>query len=124
MEKIKSLQSRSMFMKRLFAVSAAILLSASTALSTAAFAAENPPPGTSNKAFPANSTSTVTIGEFMDNPKLKPILDKYLPGFSDNEQVGMARGLTLRAIQAYSPDTLTDESLGNIDAEVSGLPSE
>lgn len=111
-------------MKKLLAASAAILLSVSTAISTATLAAENPTPGTSSKVFPANSTSTVTIGEFMDNPKLKPILDKYLPGFSDNEQVGMARGLTLRAIQAYSPDTLTNDSLGKIDAEVSKLPPE
>jgi para-nitrobenzyl esterase len=107
-----------MIMKKLFPIAAAALFSVSAAVSTWVFSAESTAPAKSEKAFPANSTSTISIGEFIDNAKLKPILDKYLPGFSANEQVGMARGLTLRAIQSYSPDTLTDDALGKIDADV------
>jgi len=105
-------------MKKLFTIAAATIFSVSVAVSMAVVAAENAVPAKSEKTFPANSTSTLTIGEFIDNPKLKPILDKYLPGFAANEQVGMARGLTLRAIQSYSPDALTDDALGKIDADV------
>lgn len=111
-------------MKKLFPIAAAALFSVSAAVSTLVIAAETAAPATSAKTFPADSTSTVTIGEFIDNPKLKPILDKYLPGFSANEQVGMARGLTLRAIQSFSPDTLTDDALGKIDADVAKLPAQ
>jgi len=112
-----------MTMKKLFPIAAAALLSISAVVSTAVFAAKTAAPAKSAQTFPADSTSTVTIGEFIDNPKLKPILDKYLPGFSANDQVGMARGLTLRAIQSYSPDTLTDDAVGKIDAEVAKLPA-
>lgn len=105
-------------MKKLLSAALIVLLAAN-----AAIAAEPAAASESEKTFPGNSTSTVTIGEFMENPKLKPILDKHLPGFSSNGQVGMARGMTLRSIQAYSPDTLTDEALGKIDADVATLPA-
>ena len=101
-------------MKKLFPIAAAAILSISFAASTVVAAGE----------AAASATSTVTIGEFIDNPKLKPILDKYLPGFSANEQVNMARGMTLRSIQSFSPDTLTDDALGKIDAEVAKLPAQ
>lgn len=111
-------------MKTLFTSAATAILLASIASSTVVLADAGVAPAKSEKTFPADSTSTVTIGEFIDNPKLKPILDKYLPGFSANEQVGMARGLTLRAIQSFSPDTLTDDALGKIDADVANLPAQ
>lgn len=110
-------------MNKLFPIAAAALFSILSGASAATFAAESTAPAKSEKTFPANSTSTISIGEFIDNPKLKPILDKYLPGFSANEQVGMARGLTLRAIQSYSPETLTDDALGKIDADVAKVPA-
>jgi hypothetical protein len=108
-------------MKKLFSIAAAAFFSVAATVSTVTLGADNAASTKTENTFPANSTSTLTIGEFMDNPKLKSILDKYLPGFSANEQVGMARGLTLRAIQSYSPDTLTDDALGKIDADVAKL---
>jgi para-nitrobenzyl esterase len=111
-------------MNKLYTIVSAAILSAAVSASTGVFAGETAVPVKSEKTFPADSTSTVTIGEFIDNPKLKPILDKYLPGFSANEQVNMARGMTLRSIQSFSPDTLTDDALGKIDAEVAKLPAQ
>jgi hypothetical protein len=35
----------------------------------------------------------------------------------------MARGLTLKQIQAYSGDRLSDETLGKIDWDLSKLPA-
>lgn len=78
-------------------------------------------------AFPATaqtaamSTAETDIGTLMDNPAAKAILDKYLPGFTANDQVQMARPMTLKAIQQYSPDTITDDKLAKIDADLAAL---
>jgi hypothetical protein len=33
----------------------------------------------------------------------------------------MARGMTLKSVQAFAPDTVTDDALGKIDAELAKL---
>ena len=38
-------------------------------------------------------------------------------------QIDMARGLTLKALQGYAGDMLTDEALGKIDADLAKLPA-
>lgn len=71
----------------------------------------------------AFSTADTDIGTLIDNAATKAILDKYLPGFADNEQVAMARPMTLRGIQQYSPDTIKTEALDKIDADLAKLPA-
>jgi len=39
-----------------------------------------------------------TLGELMKDPKMKPIIDQYLPGVADNPMVSMVDGMTLDAI--------------------------
>ena len=70
---------------------------------------------------PAYSTSDTLIGDLLDNPMTRAILDKYLPGFSKAEQIDAARGMTLKAVQPFSPDTITDDTLAKIDAELAKL---
>lgn len=70
----------------------------------------------------AMSTQNTTVGELLDNPASKAIVDKYIPGFSDNPQIDMARGMTLAAIQPFAADQVTDEALQKIDADLTKLP--
>jgi hypothetical protein len=67
------------------------------------------------------STADTTIGDLIDNPAAKAILDKHMPGFSNNPQVEMARGMTLRAIQPMVPDQIKAETLDAIDADLAKL---
>jgi hypothetical protein len=67
------------------------------------------------------STSETLIGDLLDNPKTRAVLDKEIPGFSSAPQVDMARGMTLKAIQPYARDTLSDAVLAKVDAAFATL---
>ena len=67
------------------------------------------------------STATTDIGTLVDNPQTKAILDKHVPGFADNPQLGMARAMTMRQIQTFASDMLTDVALDKIDAKLAKL---
>ena len=69
------------------------------------------------------STATTEIGTLLDDPAAKAILEKYIPGMTTNDQVEMARAMTLKDIQQYSPDAVTDKALAEIDAELAKLPA-
>lgn len=69
------------------------------------------------------STADTDIGTLLDDPASKAVLDKVLPGFSTNPQIDMARSMTMRSIQAYAADQLTDEKLAAVDAELAKLPA-
>jgi hypothetical protein len=58
----------------------------------------------------------------LDDPAARKIIDMYLPGFTANDQVEMARSLTLKGLQQYSPDTISDQTLAKIDADFEKLP--
>lgn len=72
-------------------------------------------------AKPKYSTADTDIGTLLDDPAAKAIIDKFIPGLTTNEQIEMARPMTLRAIQTYAPDDVTDERLVQIDAELAKL---
>ena len=74
-------------------------------------------------AKPAYTTTDTDIGTLIDTPATRAILDKIMPGFTSNEQVSMARPMTLRAIQQYAPDQITVAKLDAIDAELAKLPA-
>ena len=67
------------------------------------------------------TTADTEIGILLDDPAARTIVDKYIPGFSSGENVDMARSMTLRGIQPFAPDTVTDEVLANIDADLAKL---
>ena len=68
------------------------------------------------------STAETDLGTLLDNPAAKAIIEKHIPGMTTNDQVDMARGMTLKAIQQYSPDDVTDQRLAAIDADFAKLP--
>lgn len=69
------------------------------------------------------TTAETEIGTLLDDPAAKAIIDKHVPGFSANDQVDMARGMSLQAVQQYAPDMLTDKTLAAIDADFAKLPA-
>lgn len=73
-----------------------------------------PPPG-------MLSTAHSSIGDLIDNPAARAILDRRLPGFSGNPQLEQARGFTLPMLQAYLP-SVTNEVLAAIDGDLARLP--
>ena len=77
-------------------------------------------PAAANVAY---STATTKIGALLAIPAAKAIVDKHVPGFSDNPSIEMAAEMTLRAIQPIAGDKLTDEILAAIDADLKALPA-
>lgn len=78
---------------------------------------------TAQAATPAYSTSGSTIGTLLANPKTKAVLVKYVPDIANSDQISMASGMTLKAIQSYAGDTLSDDVLAKIDAELAKIPA-
>ena len=85
----------------------------------AALMAMSPVPAFAQAA--AYSTSTTEIGALLDDPAAKAVLEKHVPGMTTNDQVDMARSMTLKDIQQYSPDQITDKVLAKIDADLAKL---
>jgi len=106
------------------AISAALAV---TALSPAAIAAEPATtaapaaPAAATPATPKYTTADTEIGTLLDDPAARAILDKFVPEMTSSDQIDMARAMTLKSIQAYAPDDLTDEILAKIDAEFAKL---
>lgn len=85
--------------------------------------AQTAAPATTTATAAHYSTSSTEIGTLLDDPAAKALLDKYIPGMSTNDQVDMARGMTLKDIQQYSPDQINDKVLANLDAEFAKIPA-
>jgi hypothetical protein len=84
-----------------------------------AYAADPAPAAAAAKPY---TTAATPVGALLDDPGAKAILMKYVPGLAGSAQIDMARGLTLKALQGYAADMLTDETLGKIDYDLSKLP--
>lgn len=72
----------------------------------------------------ALSTETTTIGELIENPETKAILDEHLPGLSENEQLSMASGMTLRMVAPMSGGEISEDAMDAIDADLKALSEE
>jgi len=69
----------------------------------------------------AMTTSTTTIGDMIDNAAARAVLEKHLPDVVSSDQIDMARSMTLKDIQAYAADTITDAKLAAVDQDLSAL---
>ncbi len=98
----------------------ALVLLAAT-LAPVSVAAQTPPPAAA--PAPAYTVADTDIGTLLDDPAAKAILDKNIPGFTANPQIDMARSMTLKSVQAYAADKLTDEVLAKVDADLAKLPA-
>ncbi|CAA0091109.1 Uncharacterised protein [Halioglobus japonicus] len=69
------------------------------------------------------SASETPIGILLDDPAAMAVVEEYIPGFSSNAQLDMARGMTLVDIQVYSPEPLSDEEMEALNADLAALPA-
>ncbi|WP_395334566.1 hypothetical protein WBP06_23710 [Novosphingobium sp. BL-8H] len=92
-----------------------------TAAALPASAASAPAPAAA--AAPAYSSATTPIGDLLDNPATKAVLVKDVPTLVANPQIDMARGMTLKQVQAYAGDVLSDSVLAKIDADLAQIPA-
>ncbi len=74
------------------------------------------------KASGRYTTLTTPIGELLDNPATRAVLERHVPAFLKNPQLDMARGTTLYGLQTYLPDQFTDPLLATIDRDLATVP--
>lgn len=74
---------------------------------------------------PAHYSVTMTlVGKMLDDPAANALLKKLIPTVYANEQFQSAgRELTLKAIQQYEPEALSDANLAKIQAELDKIPA-
>ncbi len=68
-----------------------------------------------------NLTIDSTLGEVLDNPQAKAVLDQNLPGVSANPMVAMARGMSFRMILSMPQAAqfgLTEDKVNALLAEI------
>lgn len=64
------------------------------------------------------SVTETLVGKLLDDPAAAEILERMIPTVYANELFQTAgRELTLKAIQQYEPDLLSDDNLARIQAE-------
>lgn len=100
---------------------ASLLVATAGLTGVAAHAADAPAAAPAAKA--AFSTAETPLGDLLDNPATKAVLQKHLPDLVSSESIDMARGMTLKALQSYAGDQVTDEKLAAIDADLQKLPA-
>jgi alpha-L-rhamnosidase len=86
------------------------------------------PPAPPSTPKPPAPTSSVTplgieskIGDLLDDSAAKAVLATHLGGMIDAPQFAMARGITLKQLQPYLKDKLTDALLATIAGELAKL---
>ena len=70
---------------------------------------------------PVYSTAETTLGVLLEDPAAKAVIDKHIPGLTDNPSISMAAGMTLKALQAMAGDKITDEMLAAVDADFKAM---
>ena len=80
-----------------------------------------PAPSTATSSKASYTTAKTKIGAILDDPTLRTIVDKHVPGLSGRAQIGLARSMTLKQLQNYSEE-FSDPVLAKIDAEFAELP--
>jgi hypothetical protein len=69
------------------------------------------------------SVETTLVGRMLDDPTANALLKKLIPTVYANEMFQTAgRELTLKSIQQYEPEALSDKNLEKIQAELNKIP--
>ena len=61
------------------------------------------------------------MDELLDNPKAKAVLVKHAPALAANDQITMARGMSLADVAGYAQSGLTPEIVAAIVADINKL---
>lgn len=67
------------------------------------------------------SVDTTDLGTLLGNEATKAILVKHLPSLVGNDQIAMASGLTLKQLQGFAGDVVTDDKLKAVQADFDKL---
>jgi hypothetical protein len=100
----------------------ALILAATVSIMILCVSATAQTSASSSQSTAHYTTGDTDLGTLLDDPAARKIIDKYLPGFTANDQIEMARSLTLKGLQQYAPDTISDQALAEIDADFAKLP--
>jgi len=77
---------------------------------------------TAQEAAAPYSVETTLVGKLLDDPEAAAILERLIPTVYANEMFKtMGRDQTLKSIQQYEPQALSDENLAKIQAEFDKL---
>jgi hypothetical protein len=118
---------------------AALTVGAMPIMMAPAFAAETAPapatpaapvapakPAAPAAAAPAAhySVETTLVGKMLDDPAANEVLKKMIPTVYANEMFStMGRESTLKTIQQYEPEALSDANLAKLQAELNKIPA-
>jgi len=83
------------------------------------------PAGAQPAAAPAGrySATATQVGKLLDDPAAAAVLKKMIPTVYENPMFQQSgRDLTLKEIQQYEPDALSDANLAKIQVEFDKLP--
>jgi para-nitrobenzyl esterase len=70
------------------------------------------------------SVSKTLVGKMLDDPAANALLKKMIPTVYANEMFqSSGRELTLKDIQQYEPEALSDANLAKIQAELDKIPA-
>jgi len=67
------------------------------------------------------SSSLSLIGDLLKNDATRAVVEKHFPGFATNDQTQTVSGLTIRALQEYSPEFFSDSRLAAFDADLAKI---
>lgn len=66
-------------------------------------------------------SSSSKMGEILNDDKGKAILEKHMPGVSNDPRTVMGKGMTLKQIAAFIPGQLSPVLLQVIDEELKSI---
>ena len=69
-------------------------------------------------------TLDTTVGELLNDTQAVNVLEKHAPGISKNPMIGMAKGMTLKALLAMPQAKqygVTEEVVQNVLTEINAL---
>jgi cytochrome P450 len=70
------------------------------------------------------STASTKLAVLLKDGAAKDMLDKHFPGITTDKRIGMAKSMTLRAIQKFAPGQFTNDALDALDRDLAVLPGQ
>ena len=90
---------------------------------TEAAAAPVAPEAPAPVASSGYSTGGTKLAVLLADPGAKAVLEQHFPGITTDKRIGMAKSMTLRAIQKFAPGQFTNETLEAVDRDLAVLPA-
>ncbi|GGC00895.1 cytochrome P450 [Novosphingobium endophyticum] len=67
------------------------------------------------------SVESSTIAELLADPAAAAVLDRHFPGVTTDKRIGMAKRMTLKAVQKFAPGQFSDESLAALNKSLAEI---